>query len=69
MEKAVEDCIKDGLIIAVANTRIFFALKATNIKPPEASLDALDITKRAGGICGGVLKNIFQFTRNGSTSR
>ena len=47
--------MKDGLIITVITTSIFFALKAANIKPPKASLDAIDIIKLAGGICGGVL--------------
>ena len=47
--------MKDGLIITVITTSIFFELKAANIKPPKASLDAIDIIKLAGGICGGVL--------------
>ena len=46
-EKNIEDSIKDGLIITATTTRIFSALKV--------SLDAMDITKLAGGICGGVL--------------
>ena len=50
----VEDCIKDGLIITATTTEIFYVLKATNVKPPKASLDAMDIMKLAGGI-GGVL--------------
>ena len=29
--------------------------KAANVKLPKASLDAMDITKLTGGICGGVL--------------
>ena len=33
--------------------RIFFA--AANVKPPKASLDATDVMKLAGEICGGVL--------------
>ena len=53
-KKNIEDSIKDGLITATT-TGIFFALKATNIKPPKASLDAMDIMKLAGGICRGVL--------------
>ena len=51
----VEDCIKDGLIITATTTEIFYVLKATNVKPPKASLDAMDIMKLAGGIVGGVL--------------
>ena len=54
-KKNIEDSIKDGLIITTAATGIFFALKAANVKPPKASLDAMDIIKLAGGICGGVL--------------
>ena len=57
-KKNVEDSIKDRLIITAAviiTAGIFFALKAANVKPPKASLDAMDIMKLAGGICGGVL--------------
>ena len=42
-------------MITVKTTKIFSALEATNVKPPKASLDAIDIMKLAGGICGGVL--------------
>ena len=55
MEKNVEDFIKDGLIITATTTRIFYALKAANVKLPKASLDAMDIMKHAGGRVGGVL--------------
>ena len=55
MEKNVEDSIKDGLIITATTTGIFYALKAANVKPPRASLDAMDIMKLAGGIVGVVL--------------
>ena len=51
----IEDSFKNGLIITVTTTAIFFALKATNVKLPKASLDAIDIKKLAVGICGGVL--------------
>ena len=34
---------------------MFYVLKAANVKPPKASLDAMDIIKLAGGIVGGVL--------------
>ena len=54
-KKDIEDSIKDGLIITATTTGIFFALKVANVKPPKASLDAMDIKKLAGGICGGVL--------------
>ena len=52
--KNIEDSIKDGLIITAATTGIFFALKVASIKPAKA-LDAMDILKLAGGICGGML--------------
>ena len=55
LKNNIEDSIKDGLIITITTTRIFYALKATNVKPPKASLDATDIMKLAGGIVGGVL--------------
>ena len=51
-KKNIEDSIKDTLIITITATRIFYALKAANVKPPKASLDAMDIMKLAGGICG-----------------
>ena len=54
-KKNMEDSIKDGLIITAAATGIFFALKAASVKPPEATLDAMDIMKLTGEICGGVL--------------
>ena len=50
-KKNIEDSIKDTLIITTTATRIFYALKAANVKPPKASLDAMDIMKLAGGIC------------------
>ena len=43
------------MIITAITTRIFYVLKTANVKPPKASLDALDIMKRTGGIVGGVL--------------
>ena len=55
--KNIEDSLKDGLIITIGATGIFFGLKALNVvKPPKTSkLDAMDIMTLAGGICGGVL--------------
>ena len=50
-KRNIEDSIKDGLII----TGIFYVLKAANVKPPKASLDAMDIMKLAGGRVGCVL--------------
>ena len=50
-----ENSIKDGLIITATTTGIFFALKVANVRPPKASLDAMDIMKLASGICGRVL--------------
>ena len=54
-KKSTEDCMKDGLIITATITRVFFALKAANVKLPKASLDTMDIMKLADRICGGVL--------------
>ena len=54
-KKNIEDSFKDGLILIITTTGTFYALKATNVKPPKASLDAMDIMKLAGGIVGGVL--------------
>ena len=51
----IEDSIRDGLIITIGAAGILFGLKAANVKPPKASLDAMDILKLTGGICGGVL--------------
>ena len=53
-KKNIEDSIKDGLVITITMTGMFYALKATNVKPPKVSLDAMDIMKLAGGIVGGV---------------
>ena len=54
-KKNIEDSINDGLIITATTTRMFFAPKAAKVKSPKASLDAMDIMKFAGRICGGVL--------------
>ena len=53
--KNIEDSLRDGLIITIGAAGILFGLKAANVKPPKASLDAMDILKLTGGICGGVL--------------
>ena len=53
--KNIEDSLKDGLIITIGAAGIFFDLKAANLKPPKASLDAMDLLKLAGGICGCML--------------
>ena len=55
--KNIEDSIKDGLIITIRATGMFFGLKAANVKPPKAYLDAMDILKLTSWICGGVLVN------------
>ena len=52
-KKNIEDFLRDGLIITIDTTVIFFGLKPANVKPPKASLDTMDILKLAGGICGG----------------
>ena len=54
-KKNIEDSLKDGLIITIGAAGIFYGLKAANVKPPKASVDAMDIMKTAGGICGGML--------------
>ena len=54
-KKNIDDSIKDGLIITATTTGIFYVLKAANVKPPWASLDAMDIMKLAGGTVAGVL--------------
>ena len=54
-KRNIEDSVKDGLIITITTTGIFYVLKAANAKPPKASMDAMDIMKLAGGIVGGVL--------------
>ena len=51
----IEDSIKDRLIITATTTGIFFALKALTVRPPKTSLNAMDIMKLAGGICGVIL--------------
>ena len=53
-KKNIEDSVKDGLIITITMTGMFYALKAANVKPPKVSLDAMDIMKLAGGIVVGV---------------
>ena len=58
-KKNIGDSIKDALIITVTTTEIFFALNVTNVKPLKASLDAMNIMKLAGSICGGVLVKDF----------
>ena len=43
------------MIITATTTGIFYVLNVANVKPPKASLDAMDIMKLAGGIVDGVL--------------
>ena len=54
-QKSIENSIKNGLIITATTTGIFYVLKAANVKPPKASMDAMDIMILAGGIVGGAL--------------
>ena len=42
------------MIKTATTTGIFYVLKVANIKPPKASLDAMDIMKLADRIVGGV---------------
>ena len=53
--KNIEDPIKDALIITITTTKIFYALKAVNVKPQNPFLDDMDVMKLAAGIVGGVL--------------
>ena len=50
-KKSIKDSIKDGLIVTATTTRMFCVLKAVNVNPPKASMDAKDIMKLAGGWC------------------
>ena len=43
------------MIITIGAAGTFFVLKAANVKPSKASLDAMNLLKLTGGICGGVL--------------
>ena len=60
MEKNIEDSNKDGLIITATMTGTFYMLKAANVKPSKASLDAMDIMKVAGGKVSGVLAKCYK---------
>ena len=55
LKKNIEDSIKDGLIITITTAGMLYSLKVANVKPPEASLDTMNIMKLAGGIVGGFL--------------
>ena len=59
MEKNVEDSMKDELIITATTNGMFYILRAANVKPPKASLDAMDVMKLAGGIVGDVLAKYY----------
>ena len=61
--KNIEDSIKDGLIISIGVIRIFFGLKAANVKPPKASLDTMNIMKLADGIYGELLMKDYAVCR------
>ena len=52
MGKNIEDSIKDGLIIIIGATGIFFALIGESVKSLKVSLNAMDIMALAGMICG-----------------
>ena len=64
-KKNIEDSIKDGLIITITMTGMFYALKAANVKPLKVSLDAMDIMKLAGGIVGGVFVKDYRVYKSG----
>ena len=52
------------MIITANTTGIFYVLKAANVKPPKASLDAINIMKIAGGIVDGVLVKEYAVCKN-----
>ena len=54
LKKRIENSIKDRLIITATANGIFSVLKGANVKPPKASMNAMDIVKLAGGIVGSV---------------
>ena len=63
-KKNVEDSIKEGLIATATTAGIFYVLKVANVKPPKASLDAMDIMKLAGGKVGCVLVKDYAVYKN-----
>ena len=67
-KKNIEDSLKDGLIITIGATGIFFGLKTANVKPPKALLDALDIMKLTGAICRGILEKDYAVYKKWLTS-
>ena len=67
-KKNIEDFTKDRLIITATTTGIFYVLKAADIKPPKVSLDAMNIMRLAGGICGGVLVKDYAVYKKWATS-
>ena len=54
-EKNIEDSLRDGVIITVGATGIFFGLKAVGVKLLKTSLNAMDIMTLTNFICGGTL--------------
>ena len=56
-KKNIEDSLKDGIIITIEATELFFGLKTLNVAKPSktSKLDATDIITFDGGICGKVL--------------
>ena len=57
--KKIEDFVQDWLIISIITTGIFYTLKASSVKQPKASVDAMDIMKLPGRIVSGVLVKEF----------
>lgn len=53
--KSIANSVKDKQVITDTTVRLIFALKAANIKPSGASLDAKDIRQHTDVMCGGVL--------------
>ena len=59
------DSIKDGLITTAAVTGILLALKITNVKPTNASLDAKSIMELADGMLEwGICRRLCSLQKN-----
>ena len=67
--KNIEDSSENELIITAATTAMLFVLKTANLKPPIASLDAMEIIKPNTGNCGGALVKVMHFTKSATTGK
>ena len=67
-KKNIEDSLKDGVIITIGATGIFFGLKALNVvKPPKTSkLDTMDIMMLASGnLWMGIYERLYSLQKMG----